>query len=212
MELQADLQICRIILKEPEKAETKILNEEEIPEMIFTHLLLQGAGLISGGRGLQWQLTAAGEAFLSASTERQFLILFEAWWFRINWLTVAFYNVFGKLLPEGFVKSVIVIFMKMGTTIEIDYNNFFIYLAKLVQFEYILEEDELVKQQIKSDIESFLIDPLTEFGVVNPKFDIDEKFPIPIPKLKSFKVTKLGNEIFKSIVSDLEKSSNNLKI
>ena len=185
--------------EEPEDPISNIQIEEDMPEIYFIHVILQGAGLITGGRGLQWQLTTSGEAFLSGTIERQWLILFDAWWFRVNWIVTAIFNVFGTLLPDNFTNSVSEILKKMKSGSTMDYDQFILDLARMNHIDFAIEQDSELKFLVKSDVENMIMEPLLKFGLISLNSVDDHDFPFPVMKLKSFTMTDCGSEVFSSM-------------
>jgi hypothetical protein len=186
--------------EDPEDPISNIQNEDDMPEIYFIHVILQGAGLIIGGRSLQWQLTASGEAFLSSTIERQWLILFDAWWLRVNWIVTAIFNVFGTLLPDNFTNSVSEILKKMKSGSTMDYDQFILDLAQMNQIDSAIEQDFELKFFVKSDVENMIMEPLLKFGLISLNSVDDHDFPFPVMKLLSFTMTDFGSEVFNNMI------------
>jgi len=170
-------------------------NENDIVEIYFVHVLAQGAGLISGGRGLRWQVTPAGEAFLSSSVLHQFLILFEAWWFRINWLITCSNNVFGTYLPESLSKTVLKLLRDLQTGSKVEFEPFVNLLIEKVGWTWSTNEPDHIRKVVYWGIEETVINPLANFGVLLPQYEKEPGFLLPHDKLSTFYVTEFGRDL-----------------
>jgi len=73
-------------------------SEDEVPELMFVHILANTAGLIYGGESLQWTLTELGEDFLRRDPIFQTWYLTAYWFDHINWYYLYPYDDFDSVL------------------------------------------------------------------------------------------------------------------
>jgi hypothetical protein len=73
-------------------------SEDEVPELMFVHILANTAGLIYGGESLQWTVTELGEDFLRRDPIFQTWYLTAYWFDHINWYYLYPYDDFDSVL------------------------------------------------------------------------------------------------------------------
>ncbi len=63
----------------------KLRTEDEVPDLMFLHILANAAGLIYGGESMPWEVTALGHEFLQRDSIAQTWYLTAYWLTRMNW-------------------------------------------------------------------------------------------------------------------------------
>jgi hypothetical protein len=183
--------------------------ESEVPEIYFIHVLAQGANLISGGRGLRWQLSPTGETYLSSTVQQQFLVLFETWWFRINWLVACRYEIFGTYLPDKFPNSVLQLLNDFQPGNKVEFNAFVDQLIEKVGWTLLPKAPDHIRETVYFSIEDVVINPISQFGLIIPQY-IEESGPFfDHHKLLSFELTGLGKNLLDYFILNLKQMDQN---
>jgi len=81
----------------------KLRTEDEVPYLMFLHVLANAAGFIYGGEGLPWEVTALGNEFLQRDPLAQTWYLTAYWLTRMNWYCLYPYVEDGFIGFEEFI-------------------------------------------------------------------------------------------------------------
>lgn len=176
-------------------------SEEDVWPLYFTHLLANGAELVSGGPGRRWRLTPQGERFLSAPALTQLRVLLAAWWYRVNWLVALAWNIFGEALPPQVRQAVLSLLGGYSTGERVEFEPFVDRLIEEVGWTWNVQEPDYTRGRIASSVEGMVIDPLAELGVLSTQYvKAPESTRVrDLEELASFSLTDLGRTLLHAL-------------
>jgi hypothetical protein len=174
-------------------------SETEVWPIFFVHVLASSAGCISGGTGKRWKVTQLGEIFLTLPAAAQVRLIFTSWWYRANWLIAYHYDIFGGVLPEHLGRTTASLLLKLPADVQQPYEPFADQLIQAVGWTWQKQEPDNTRKILYSAIESMVINPLEQFGILKTDREKDQEQLWAISVLKSFTITPFGQALLKEI-------------
>jgi hypothetical protein len=174
-------------------------SEEYVWPVYFARSVARGAGVVSGGPGRRWRLTAWGEVFLSASAFAQVLALLRGFCYRVDWATLTGASVFGDTIEPGLRRAVLSLVRELsfGQTLQSDaFTDRLIEEARLAWEE---REGFDVRRAIRSAVQSMVVRPLAAFGVLTAETTEEPRVGAVRETPVSFSVTALGAALLKAL-------------
>jgi hypothetical protein len=174
-------------------------SEEDVWPVYFSHLLVHGAALVTGGPSRIWKVTSVGENFLKLPAVAQAWDMFITWWYRIYWPIALPISGFGDLSQELLRTETSNAFKTLPIDQPVDYGSFAEGLAKAAGVDLAEYDSETSQMIIYSAIDQIIIDPLENFGVLVVERQPETRLDVDILRAVSFKVTEFGKMLLDTV-------------
>ncbi|MBN1837231.1 MAG: plasmid pRiA4b ORF-3 family protein [Spirochaetales bacterium] len=174
-------------------------SEEDVWPVYFAHELTRGAELASGGCGRRWRLTPTGERFLAAPAAGQVACLFAAWWYRVDWQITLRVGLFAGELPQTVRDIVLRLLEGCAAGQDVEFGAFVERLGEQVGWTWTPHAPEYAERRIGWAVESMVIEPLSDFGVLSARYAKDPESLFGGERLVSFALTDFGRALLTAL-------------
>ena len=176
----------------------KVRSESEVRPLFFRHMLAASGGLISGGLGRRWKLTALGEQFLAGEPAWQVWFLSAAWWKQTNWIIVSQYDFEDNYFPYWASGTVLETFLSLSPGEEQAFESLGDRIVKDLGLASSREDEESTRRFLRNIVKYMVIVPLIEFKIIEPVYRGEKEPPFIFPELVEVKITATGREILEA--------------
>lgn len=176
-----------------------IRSADEIRALYLVHALTWVGELAAGGPGRTWRLTAAGEAFLEAAPPEQVWLLFTTWWFRTNWSRVTPLGFAGDSVPFSLRDAILDHLLLLPTERLIDFKPFADQVIQSTGLIYPIDDKEWARKALRGLIEDFVIDPLSQLGILSTEYEPDKLLGGRYKRPVAFQITPLGRSLLEAL-------------
>ncbi len=173
--------------------------EDDVWPIYFVHVLVDAAGLIKGGLGKRWQVTSAGENFLSLPPALQVWQLFATWWYKADWTVAVSFSFDLGSYQQIFAHYLAAALLALPSGESQLFDPFVDKLLKDGGRVMPAKSDEYALANLRRRMQYVAFDPLVDFGVIFAQYEKFEFELLTSGKLKSFSPTELGHKLLKLV-------------
>lgn len=177
----------------------RIRSEEDVWPIYFLRVLAEVAELIQGGRARLFRLTPSGERFLAAGPAEQVWVLFDIWWYRVNWLIAYPFSGMGEALPPMFNILVLNHLQALPPGERVAFEPFADRLIERAGLRWHAEQQTYAQMSLRGAIQSMVINVLADFGAVEREYEDRPLGKSTIKELAAFRITPFGAGLLASL-------------
>ena len=185
---------------------TKIQSEYDIPDMLFRHILTNNGHLIEGKAGSRWKVTDSGYTFLADTEAWQYWYLLVIWWKTTNWMYFSPLHSSDEVDYFPFTRLVLHHCLSLSETKPVLLQEFVKELAEQSK-EYFPSFHKAQKDDSWGSenyfIKHILVDPMIQFGVLDPIFKDNPLLGKSHQDLQSFTITPIGLSALEALKSEI---------
>lgn len=182
----------------------RVRSETEVWPLHFRHILAAVGGLLVGGPGRRWKLTPLGEHFLAASSPLQVWRLLVTWWKQINWAVASPYDFEdGTMLPE-FTRLALKQLLKLPLGEPAAFERFADRMIEDSGMVLAIQDQESARRILHRIIESVVIHPLVDFGILQPEYEPHKTLGAEFPQLSTFQITSYGKGLLEAVHAEMK--------
>jgi len=168
----------------------KLRTEDEVLSLKKLHILACVAGLIHGGESMRWVLLEQGEVFLSLAPEEQVWYLVKIWFRRINWLYE--YNSEIDVDLNALKKGVVDVLLDYPSNTAVSMTDMVSDIDARLVMDLGGNDTESERERRCRFLEKVVINPLTDFGILERVEDVEYIGSYQFTKLKAVRLTSFG--------------------
>jgi hypothetical protein len=177
----------------------KLRSEDEVWHLQFLHTLACLGGLLNGGPSRRWQLTEAGGKFLTAIPPIQVWLMLATWWEQANWIMAYPFVGMGDRLPHRFEQVTLSHLLSLPVNSHVPFEPFADALIEKGGLTWTSQDKSCHRSLLHGAIQRMVINVLTDFGGVEPKYRDKPLGKGTIRELTTFCITPLGRGLLKSL-------------
>ena len=177
----------------------RVRSSADVWSIYLLMVLAEVGGLISGGPSRRFRFTRTGVEFLAAPAALQVWYLLAVWWTRVNWLIAFPYVGTPDVFPFAFNQSVGDQLLRMPVGDDILFEPFADSLCADNRLAWQSENPARSQERLRSMIKKSVIDPLVDFGILNPSYHTETHKWGESKTLLSFQVTRFGRCYLESL-------------
>ena len=203
--LQAVRAICARFVDPPEleirigKYVSRMRSESSVWPLYFVHVLASVGGLITGGPGRRWQVTAMGEKFMLAPAESQVWLLFLTWWTKVNWGIAASYAP-DESPSARFRQNILEQLLNLPLQQSSPFDEFVDQVVQAARMRWPDGDDSRERSILQGLISSTVAKPLSSFAVLELVNGPHPTLGAEFPELHALTLTALGKSLLEGIV------------
>jgi len=203
--LKAVREICAQFVNPPELEDVvgehifKVRTETDVWPLHFRHILASVAGMIVGGLGKRWVLTAIGEHFLTKPPLEQVWVLFTTWWTKTNWAIAFPYSYGDGFMPFGFSGHTIKHLLDLPTSDPALFEPLADQLITDSKLVWPIQDQDRATDILRWMIERVVINPMVDFGVIEAEYKPHKVLGERFQELSMIKITTLGISLLKAM-------------
>lgn len=202
--LKAVHEICALFVNPPELEGAigtysfRVRSETEVWPLYLRHVLASVGGLISGGMGRRWKLTALGERFLTAPAAMQVWLLWATWWMQINWAIASPFDLEDSYLPPRFSGLTLRHLLEIPVEEPVSFEPFADRIIEAAGMVWPIQDQESARRILHSIIERMVITPLVDFGILLVECEPRKTLGVEFRKLTAFRITPFGRGLLEA--------------
>jgi hypothetical protein len=203
--LQAVRAICAQFVDPPKleirigKYVSRMRSESSVWPLYFVHVLASVGGLITGGPGRRWQVTAMGEKFMLAPAGSQVWSLFLTWWTKVNWGIAASYAP-DESPSARFRQNILEQLLNLPLQQSSPFDEFVDQVVQAAHMRWPDGDDSRERSILHGLIRSTVAKPLSSFGVLELVNEPHPTLGAEFPELHALTLTALGKRLLEEIV------------
>lgn len=188
-----------------------LTSEYQVEEILFRHVLANNGYLIEGEASRRWKVTTFGNQFLVDTEAWQYWHLLVTWWVTTNWLYFSPIYQSDDIDYFQFIRLILRNLLSLREGKQILLADFVSKLAKQAKsafptFHMALKKDNLdIEERF---IKELLVDPLSEFGILERFFVTKDWGNWQEEVLGSISITALGLSVLKALDNARQPSVN----
>ncbi|MDH7485097.1 MAG: hypothetical protein QHJ81_02340 [Anaerolineae bacterium] len=174
-------------------------SEDEAERVSWLDIVARVGELLTVGRGRRIQLTEKGEAFLAADPRTQVWIMFDTWWYRVNWAIRYPFTGLDDYLPYH---SEIVVYnrlMELPVGERIPFEPFADRLIAELGLTWKAEDTTFAQTALRGAIRAMVIDILELFEAAVLHYETRIRWGRPWRELAAFEITDFGHKLLESL-------------
>jgi hypothetical protein len=156
-------------------------------------------GLITGGPGRRWQVTAMGEKFMLAPAGSQVWSLFLTWWTKVNWGIAASYAP-DESPSARFRQNILEQLLNLPLQQSSPFDEFVDQVVQAAHMRWPDGDDSRERSILHGLIRSTVAKPLSSFGVLELVNEPHPTLGAEFPELHALTLTALGKRLLEEIV------------
>jgi hypothetical protein len=167
--------------------------------LYFAHVLASVAGLVAGGPGRRWRLTALGESFLAARPPLQVWLLLATWWTQVNWAIASPWSYGEGEMPPGFTGVTLKRLLALPTGEPDAFEPFADRLVEGGPLFWPIQNQDNARSILHSIIERVVVGPLLDFAVLAAEYGPDRVLGPRYQELTAIRLTPVGRGLLGAI-------------
>ncbi len=203
--LKAVYEICARFVDPPQLEEAigeqvyRVRSETEVWPLHFRHMLAAVGGLVTGGLSRRWKLTPLGERFLAAPAPLQVWLLLTTWWTQTNWAVATPYDFEDGYMPPEFSRLALKHLLAIPLGELTSFEQFADRMTEDSRMVLTIQDQESALRILHRIIESVVINPLVDFGILQTEYEPHKTLGADFPQLTTFQITPFGKGLLEAI-------------
>jgi len=205
--LKAVHEICARFIDPPQLEEAigehvyRVRSETEVWPLYYRHILAAVGGLVTGGLSRRWKLTPLGERFLAAPAPLQVWLLLATWWTQTNWAVATPYDFEDGCMPPEFSRLALKHLLAIPLGELTSFEQFADRMTEDSRMVLAIQDQESARRILHRIIESVVINPLIDFGILQTEYEPHKTLGADFPQLSTFWITPYGKDLLEAIHS-----------
>ncbi len=182
----------------------KLRSEDDVPHLVYLHMIAYVGLLITGGPGKRWTVTVAGETFLNYPAPLQVSTMLLIWWRYADWRIAYPVEGLSGGWPFGFQETCLAQLLTLPPDQFVSFPAFADRLVAKTGLTWSSADQSFAVDTLRWVIKKVLVQPLESFNVLECTYEPSRALGPKYKDLAEIRLTPLGKDLMTLLKQDQE--------